>query len=135
MNFDALRIVRATELADFNSYVWEFNRKNWPEFMFKDPVASACWPALQEQFAPYQFAIVNRETNETMVQVNSLPLAWTEPLDLLPDTGWDWAIQQGVRDRAAARVATDQCALQIAIGPSFRGLGISSYALKVMKQI
>lgn len=135
MDEKQLKIVRATDVNDFNAWVWEFNRKNWPEFMFKDPVASNCWPALQEKFAPYQFAIVDRDTNEILVQVNSLPLAWAEPLEDLPVDGWDWALQQGVRDNEEGRAPTVQCALQIAIGPKFRGQGISSYALKVMKQI
>jgi len=135
MNQEQLKIVRGSEISDFNAWVWEFNRKNWPEFMFKDPVAAACWLALEQQFSDYQFALTDKSTSAIVAQVNSLPLAWDSPLDELPETGWDWALQQGVSDRKSGKPSMIQCALQIAIGPEYRGQGISAYALQVMKQI
>lgn len=135
MRFDQLKIVRASEISGFNDWVWPFNRKNWPEFMYKDKVAAECWPALEQRFGDYQFAITDGTTGAIVAQVNSLPLAWDRPFEELPETGWDWALQQGVDDERAGRPARIQCALQIAIGPEYRGKGISSHALEIMKQI
>lgn len=131
----SLSIVKASEVDNFSALVWEFNRQNWPEFMFHDPIATACWPALHEHFAEYQFAITEGPGEAVIVQANSIPLAWNGRLEDLPDKGWDWALQQGIKDRTLGLSPTHQCALQIAIGPDYRGQGISACALEVMKQI
>jgi hypothetical protein len=31
--------------------------------------------------------------------MNAIPLHWSEPLENLPDTGWDWAVEKGLQDR------------------------------------
>ncbi len=135
MNPEQLTIVRGSERPDFSDWVWDFNRKNWPEFMYKDKIAAECWPALHLLFGDYQFALTDMATGEIVAQVNSLPLAWDRPLEELPETGWDWALQQGVREGQAGIQPKIQCALQIAIGPEYRGRGISAYAVQTMKQI
>ncbi|PWB75930.1 GNAT family N-acetyltransferase [candidate division GN15 bacterium] len=135
MHFEQLTIVKASDRPGFNDWVWSFNRGNWPEFMYKDKVAAECWPALERAFGEYQFAITEKATGAIVAQVNSIPLAWDRPLDDLPDTGWDWALCQGVDDHRGGKPPRIQCALQIAIGPEWRGQGISAHALEVMKQI
>lgn len=106
----------------------------WPEFMLHDPVAdyfTDCYEKLPE----YQFVLTDAGRNEPLAIGNSIPLAWHDKVENLPDDGWDWAMSKGIDDLKSGRCVNILCALQVVVFGKNRGRGISQYMVDVMKQI
>jgi GNAT superfamily N-acetyltransferase len=106
----------------------------WPEFMLHDPVADN-FPYCYENLPEYQFILLKQDENEPIAIGNSIPLAWNESLEDLPDDGWDWAMTTGVNGHRAGRRANLLCALQIVVFRPYRGQGISRLAVEAMRAI
>ena len=76
----------------------------WNTFMLQDPIAGQYWRYLMDELAAFQFMICDQ--SDTIVAVGfTVPLVWDEPLDALPESGWDWVIEKGVQDLVAGRSA------------------------------
>jgi GNAT superfamily N-acetyltransferase len=93
------------------------------------------WQALYDEFPQFQFALVEPGTDEIVAVGDSIPLAWEGRAEDLPDTGWDWALVQGLYDNRAGREPTVLCGLQLVVALNHRGKGISSHAVRAMKTI
>jgi len=127
-------VITAADCPDLRERADEVTIPAWPEFMLHDP-ASRRWNELYERFPLFQFVLVDPQDDAIVAVGNSLPLFWEgEPSDL-PDTGWDWAIAQGLSDHAEGRRPNTECALQIVVSQDHRGKGISSEAVRTMKAI
>ena len=103
----------------------------WPEFMLHDPVAdnlSYCYKHLPD----FQFILLDGHTEKPVAICNSIPLAWDDALETLPDDGWDWAIKDGIEIHRLSRRANFLCALQIVVFSEYRGRGISRIAVDAM---
>jgi len=107
----------------------------WPEFMLHDPTANLlddCYTDLPD----FQFVLVDDDdVNTPLALGNSIPLEWNDKVENLPDDGWDWALQKGIKDFKSGNKTNLLCALQIVVFGDNRGKGISTYAVEGMKQI
>ncbi len=83
--------------------IGEVNEDVWPEFMLQDPVADEYWDGLFAEFVEYQYALLDQD-GVIAAFANSAPLHWTEPLEHLPDNGWDWAMVRSSADHQAGRI-------------------------------
>ncbi len=121
--------------ADYRELVNPLADASWPEFMLHDPISDQYWSDLFSRFPEYQFGLLDSETGKAVAMGNSLPLHWDgDPADL-PEGGFDWAMQQAVADHQQGLQPRTQCAIQIAILPEYRSLGLSSHMVKTMRQI
>jgi hypothetical protein len=128
-----LTVVTAADRSDLRRLADAVTIPAWPEFMLQDPV-SKNWPELYQRFPAFQFALA--DPNGDIVAVgDSIPLAWEGDPAELPDTGWDWALEQGIRDHSAGKPWRTLCALQIVVAESHRGRGMSAEAIRTMKRI
>lgn len=101
-----------------------------PGFLLADEADVKYWPRLtSEEFLSYQFVITDKRAQLLVGAVNSIPVVWNGPLDMLPDEGWDWAIANGSSD------GNWLCALLVAILPAYRKLGLAEEALRTLKKI
>ncbi|MGE5072096.1 MAG: GNAT family N-acetyltransferase [Anaerolineae bacterium] len=107
----------------------------WPEFMLHDAVADRLWGALFERFGDYQFGLLDPLTGRAAAMGNSVPLRWEAPLEELPERGWDWAMEQAVRDHQAGNQPNIQCAIQVAIDPAYRGRSVSTRMVQAMRAV
>jgi GNAT superfamily N-acetyltransferase len=99
----------------------------WPEFMGHDPVATAFWPRLYEDYPDFQLWAVDRDERRTVGYACTLPVAWEgEP----SPRGLDWALTNG-----AAGEPTTLCALVAGIVPEYRGHGIAGALIRRMATI
>jgi GNAT superfamily N-acetyltransferase len=106
----------------------------WPEFMFHDDTAGRLWGHLQDDFAAYQFALLDADADNRIVAVgHTLPLHWTEPFDALPIRGWDAIFERAVADFLAGRTPNIMTAIEASIVPDYRGTGISRVILGAMR--
>lgn len=133
MSKDRCRIVTQADNRDLLSLSRRKIHLEWPEFMLHDPV-SDLFPDLYAQLPDFQFALVDRESNEPMAIGNSAPLQWSGSPDELPDKGWDWAIVKGLEETRAGVKSTLLCALQVVVFGEYKGRGISSLAVQAMKE-
>lgn len=106
----------------------------WPEFMLHDPVADN-FDYCYEHLAEFQFVLLKRGDDKPVAIGNSIPLAWDDALEHLPDDGWDWAMTAGVDIHRAGHHPNMLCALQIVVFSENRGQGISRVAVEAMRSI
>jgi len=127
-----LKLIQGHETEGFLEAANAISVPSWPEFMMNDPVANAHWRPMHEIYPEFQFALVDTDTGKWISVGNSIPLHFDGPLETLPDEGWDWAVLTGM---GAARPGSLLCALAIQILPEYRGAGLSSLMIKVMREI
>jgi GNAT superfamily N-acetyltransferase len=130
-----LRFITPITFPNYRKIVAPHAEQCWPEFMLHDAIADEHWGALFERFPEFQFGFLDSETGAAAAMGNSVPLSWQRGLDELPDQGWDWAFAQAVEDHRAGIAANIQCAIQIAIHPSYRGQGLSMRMVQAMRSV
>jgi len=128
-------LLNAAQLPDLHRRTNVALAASWPEFMFHDGVARTHWRRLYEELPQFQFALRENAGGEPVAYGASVPLAWEGAAEDLPDEGWDWALRQGLSDRAAGRACRVLCALLVVVPREFQGRGISSHALRAMKDL
>lgn len=134
MSIPKYDIVTAADKPNLRDLVTEITVKAWPEFMLHDPVANL-FTTLYERLPEYQFAFVESGTDNVIAFGNGTPLAWDDDPELLPDDGWDWAMESGINDHAAGRTPKIMSALQIVVAGPYLGKGLSLTAVNTMKSI
>lgn len=121
------------ELRDGN---YDLARVVWPQFMLHDPTAAYFHELYTEPaLAKFQFALIDPDSEETILMANSIPLFWDGDIKALPDEGWDWGVEKGVRDLQAGRRANMLMAIQIMTPPAHRGRGLSTIGVQTMKDL
>lgn len=116
---------------DYRDLIGDVVHDVWPEFMLHDPVSDEHWDGLFAEFVEYQFALLNQD-GVIAAFANSAPLHWTDPVEGLPDDGWDWAMIRSAADHKEGRMPTVLCGLQIAVTPAHQGGGVSRIMLNHM---
>jgi GNAT superfamily N-acetyltransferase len=66
---------------------------------------------------------------------NSLPFYWDQPLEELPERGWDWVLLEAVEGHKKGRKPNIQSAIQINIHPDYRSQGLSARMVEAMRAI
>lgn len=103
--------------------VWPIWLKTRAQLTFWDDLYS---PAL----LAYQTFAIDDTTGEVVACANSIPFLRPQ---ILPDTGWDWVMEQGAlaaRDQTAVDALS---ALAVSMNPAFRGGGLAARMLSAMK--
>jgi hypothetical protein len=108
-------------------------RASWPEFMMHDPVANKHWMRMIEAYPEHQILLLSDEGIIAAV-ITTIPLAYRELLEELPDRGWDWGIEKAIHDLEKHNKCNMLLALQVVVNPCYRGKGFSTLALKILKQ-
>jgi hypothetical protein len=124
MNTPRFKIISPADLTDYRKRAGEISGASWPEFMLHDPVADENWHELFDRFSEYQFALLDRETNRMAAMANSLPFYWNQPLEELPEGGWDWVFLKAVEDHKQGTKPNIQSAIQINIHPDYQSQGL-----------
>lgn len=107
--------------------------ESWQPFMLQDPVGDLYFGRLYEVFPDFQFMLY--EDGVAIAVGNSIPLVWNLDDAVLPDEGWDWALESGFVGRERSITPTTACALSITIARSHLGKGVSKQAVLTMKVI
>jgi GNAT superfamily N-acetyltransferase len=134
-NQDKFQIITETDLEDYHDQANGIAEASWPEFMLHDPVADENWHELFGRFGEYQFAMLDTETNRMAAMGNSLPFHWDQPIEELPEGGWDWVFVKAIEDHKADITPNIQSAIQVAIHPDYQGQGLSTKMVQKMLAI
>lgn len=106
---------------------------NWPEFMLHDPIGNSLMGRVQELF-PEQ-CVVATEDGELIAHGRSIPFVFPdENRTELPPGGWDTVLQWGIFDQRNGRTPTVSSALEIIIGQTHLGRGLSHVMLQAMRK-
>lgn len=135
MNTSRFKIITPNDLDDYRERAGDISEASWPEFMLNDPIAGENWHELFDRFNEYQFALLDTETNRMAAMANSLPFYWDQPLEDLPEGGWDWVLLKAVEDHQAGVRPNIQSAIQINIHPDYRSQGLSPRMVQAMRAI
>ena len=137
MNTNQFQFITLYDLSldDYNDRADEIAEESWPLFMLQDPVAGEHWHELYERFGDYQFAMMDTETDRMAAIGNSLPFYWDQPIEELPEGGWDWVFLKAIEDHKAGKEPNIQSAIQVAIHPDYQGQGLSTKMVQNMRSI
>lgn len=122
-------------LRRYRELVRGLTREVWPEFMLHDSVATELWHELLDRFADYQLALYDVENDRVAGMGNSFPMRWDEPLEALPEGGWDWAFSKAVQDHKQGIVPNVHCAVQIVVRPDYRSQGLSAPMVEAVRSL
>jgi GNAT superfamily N-acetyltransferase len=131
---DDCRLVTFQEMPELDDLSGSVTTPAWPEFMMHDNVAEQGWGAMITAFPEFQFGLFDPQGKLAAIG-NSIPFYWDAPLSQLPSEGWDFVLEQGLRDHQAGRKANMLPAISIAIHPDWRGQQISPRLVNGMRQI
>jgi GNAT superfamily N-acetyltransferase len=129
------RIIAPGDLPDYQDRADEIAVNSWNEFMLHDKVANKNWHELFDRFSEYQFAMLDTEADRMAAMGNSVPFYWDQPLDELPDGGWDWVFLKAIEDLKNGVQPNIQSAIHIAIHPGYQSQGLSGQMVKAMGAI
>ena len=135
MDNSRFKIISPGDLSDYRDRAADISEVSWPEFMLHDSVANENWHELFDRFSDYQFALLDIENNCMAAMGNSLPFYWDQPVEALPEGGWDWVFLKAIEDHKAGTQPNIQSAIQIAFHPDYQGQGLSSFMVKAMRGI
>ena len=135
MNTNRFQIISPRDLTDYRRRESEIADTSWPEFMLHDPVANENWHDLFDRFVDYQFALFDTEANRMAAMANSLPFYWDQPLEELPEGGWDWVFVKAIEDHQNGVLPNIQSAIQIAIHPDYQNQKLSGRMVQAMRAV
>jgi len=135
MNETRFQIITPKYLEHYQDRADEIAVNSWHEFMLHDPIANENWHDLFDRFEEYQFAMLDTETNRMAAMGNSVPFFLDQPLDELPEGGWDWVFLKAIDDHKNGVTPNIQSAIQIAIHPDYQSQGLSAKMVKAMRAI
>jgi GNAT superfamily N-acetyltransferase len=135
MDTSRFKIIFPKDLEDYRARAGDIGDASWPEFMMHDPIANENWHELFDRFSEYQFAMLDTESNRMAAMGNSLPFHWDQPLEELPERGWDWVFLKAIEDHKNGVAPNIQSAIQIAFHPDYQGKGLSARMVQAMGAI
>ena len=135
MDDPRFKVISPADLSDYRKQAGDIADASWPEFMLHDPIATENWHELFDRFSDYQFALLDTENDCMAAMANSLPFHWDQPLDELPEEGWDWVFLKAIEDHQNGRKPNIQSAIQINIHPEYQGRGLSPRMVLAMREI
>ena len=129
-----LRVATYAEQPTLPDEVWlAIKQRVWPEFMFHDPVADRLWGNLQQDFAEFQFVLLDADAGDRPAAVaHTLPFFWEEDL---PDDGWDAVFEKAVADQLGGVRPNMLTAIEASIAPDYQGRGVSRAILEHMRAL
>src|SRR5829696_3598990 len=135
MDTSRFQFIKPNDLPDYRDRAADLSEASWPEFMLNDPVAGENWHELYDRFNEYQFGLLDTQSQRLVAIGNSLPFYWDQPLEDLPEEGWDWVLQDAVKVHKEGRKPNIQSAIQINIHPDYQSQRLSTSMVQAMRAI
>ncbi len=131
---DAITAVTLAERPDLYEIANKTVSGSWPEFMKHDGVSNRVWNRLYRSFADFQYVLLDAD-GVVVAACNSLPVVWDGQASSLPERGWDWALESGVEGFDLGSAPNTLSAIGIQVDPAQRSRGLSTIALRAMRDI
>jgi GNAT superfamily N-acetyltransferase len=107
----------------------------WPRFLRQHDALGygEYWPALFTTWAEWQLLVVDA-LGPTIAATHAVPLVWNGTADDLPVSIAD-ILRRAAQDRTAGHAPTALCALAAMVDPRSRGKGMSTVAVRAMRDL
>ena len=92
------------------------------------------WPRVEQYFPETQIYLLNDE-NKIIGFMNMVPIHWDRPINELPQNGWDWMLQKGIRDYENDIKANTLGGLQVIVNKEYQSKGYSKLLLAEAKKL
>lgn len=135
MNTRNFRFIDPANLKIYRDAAIQLARKSWPEFMWHDDIVEEYWIDLFERFPEYQSILLDTENDRIAAIGHSLPFRWEGIFADLPENGWDWVIEEGVKNHKNGIKPNIQAAIMVAIAPDYQRQGLSTKLLNALSTI
>lgn len=109
-------------------------RSSFPDLIFESEIVKHCWPKIEKYFPEFQVFLVDQSEN-IIGFINSIPFYWDQPLQELPDDGWDWLVNHGIEGFEKGIQPNCIGGLQIIVSKSHLGKGYSKLLIDEGKKI
>jgi GNAT superfamily N-acetyltransferase len=129
----AFTVIRYSERPALWEDTADISHEVWPEYNQHGDVLGPYWGRLFDEFADYQFALFDGESQEVTAEGHTAPCDWDGTTEGLGD-GIDAMIVAAFEARAADRPPTALCALAAEVRPRFQGGGIADRILDAMSE-
>ncbi len=103
----------------------------WATFMQQDPISEEHWADFHKVYSDYQLYVA--DGNRFIARIKSLPIRFDGDLVDLPEMGWDWVIQNSMEIHHKRIEPNMVSAIEITFLPEYRGQGLSTMAIKLMR--
>lgn len=103
----------------------------WATFMQQDPISNRHWVEFHNIYGDFQLYIADGK--DFIARIKSVPVHFEGDLANLPQRGWDWAIENCIHNVRNGIQANMVSAIEITFLPEYRGQGLSTIALQLMR--
>ncbi|WP_156755214.1 N-acetyltransferase [Actinokineospora pegani] len=130
MTIETATLAERPEMADA---VEELS--GWPAFMEHDPISALYYGQATSAFAEHVLVAFRSDDPDVAVgRAYTVPFRWDEPIDELPDGGWDAVIRRACLGQLRGTTPDTVSALEILVRPDLRGTGLSGLLLRAMRR-
>lgn len=126
--------VRAILHSDEPELTWRFDQiypTVWPEYNRHGDTLEPLWNDLYEQFARWQFVLVNERTGQLLARGNTVPARWDGDPEQLP-SGIDELAERAFAGAAAGEATNTLSAMAAEVPAEHRSKGLGTLLLKAM---
>lgn len=109
-------------------------RASFPDIIFESEVVKHGWDKIEKYFPEYQIFYVD-ENDDMIGFINAVPFYWNQPLEELPDEGWDWLVEQSIKGYEEGIKPNCIGGLQIIVAKDHLGKGYSKSLIKEGKKV
>jgi GNAT superfamily N-acetyltransferase len=119
-----VQVIRYSDRPELWADMQALSAGVWPEYNQQGDVLNTYWSRLYDEFAPWQFVLLDADTQQILAEGHTIPVAWDGTDDGL-GPGIDAAITRGFDLAAAGGTPDTLCALAAEIFPANQGRGLS----------
>ncbi len=103
----------------------------FPPVIHQSGIIKNHWTKIEKYFPVTQLFAINDKEN-LIGFANMVKIYWVNPMEDLPNTGWDWLVKKSVEDYEKGRLLNTLGGLQIIVTKNFLGKG---YSKKIIAEI
>jgi len=109
-------------------------RSSFPDVIFQSEIVKHRWPTIEKYFPEFQLFYI--DSNDKLIGfLNSIPIYWDQPVEDLPDEGWDWLVEKGINGYEDQIKPNCIGGLQIIVSKDYLGNGYSKMLIEEGKKI
>jgi len=108
--------------------------KAFPPIISESPVIKKNWSKLEKYFPEYQQFLISSD-GQLVGFINAIPFHFQDPLDQLPQNGWDWMFEKGITDYENKLAPNYLGGLQVIVRMEYKKLGFSKEILNHAKTV
>ena len=129
-----MKRIPVQQIIDNAEYYAQLSRSNWSTIIQPSGIGNRFWSKLFQYFPDYQIFFED-STGRWLGFANTIPLCYNDHFDNLPEEGWDWLLERGIKGFESKLSPNLLGGLQIGVNPQFRGQGLSKYILDFTKKL